>query len=57
MHLNNISNDFGFVLNFTQMIYMISNFKSTMNFIKFISVKKLLRGITFDVKLIGVNGS
>ena len=26
-----------------------------MDFIKFISVKTLLRGVTFDVKLVGVN--
>jgi hypothetical protein len=27
------------------------------DFVKFISVKTLLKGVTFSVKLIGVNGS
>jgi hypothetical protein len=34
---------------------MIETFNPTVDFIKFISVKTLLRGVTFDVKLVGVN--
>jgi hypothetical protein len=36
---------------------IMSTFNPTVDFIKFISVKTLLRGVKFDVKLFGVNGS